>query len=174
MKIITYLPLSLALTAAPIAAHEEDAEVVVTNEMELPADATWKHSYDVIKGEKGEENAGLSRAAAFYRIMEEHGVAAERVQVGVVVHGPAIFDVVKDDRYAEKYGEDDDGEGVRNPNFNTVAELVARGAEIWVCGVAAEFLGVGNEDLLPGVKMAPAAMVANAELQRRGYTLNPY
>lgn len=174
MRLIKTIPLALAVLAAPLAAEDEKSDVVVTNEMELPADATWMHSYDVIKGEKGEENAGLSRAAAFYRIMEEHGVEAERVQVGVVVHGPAIFDVVNDARYAEKYGTDEEGEGVRNPNFNTVAELVGRGAEIWVCGVAAEYLGVGNDDLLEGVKMAPAAMVANAELQRRGYTLNPY
>lgn len=173
MTLLRSLPLALLIVAAPLVAHEEEV-VIVTNEMELPADATWKHSYDVIDGEKGEENAGLNRAAAFYRIMEEHGVDGERVQVGVVVHGPAIFDVVKDDRYAEKYGETDDGEPHRNQNFNTVAELVARGAEIWVCGVAAAYLGVGNEDLLPGVKMAPAAMIANAELQRRGYTLNPY
>ena len=86
-----------------------------------------------------------------------------------MIHGPAVFDVVKDTRYAEKYGA-----GEHNPNYNTVAELVARGAEIWVCGVAAKTLGVGNADLLPGVKMAPAAMVAHAELQRRGFSINPY
>ncbi|MFN2098995.1 DsrE family protein [Altererythrobacter sp. MF3-039] len=173
MTLLKKLPLALLIVAAPLAAHEED-EVTVTNEMELPADATWKHSYDVIPGEKGEENAGLARAAAFYRIMEDHGVEAERVQIAVVVHGPAIYDVVKDARYAEKYGLDENDEPIRNPNFNTIAELAARGAEIWVCGVAAKALGVGNDDLLEGVKMAPAAMVANAELQRRGFTLNPY
>ena len=168
MNMLKFLPVALLVLANPIAA-EEESDVVVTNEMELPADAVWKHSYDTNEGEKGKENAGLGRAAAFYRIMEEHGVDGERVQVGVVIHGPAVFDVVNDARYAEKYGE-----GERNPNFNTVAELAARGAEIWVCGVAAKYHGVGNADLLPGVKMAPAAMVANAELQRRGFTLNPY
>lgn len=166
---------ALLLSPAPVLAQDQGSdEVVVINEMELPADAEWKHSFDTYKGEKGVENAALGRAAEFYRIMEEAGVSADRVQTAVVIHGPAVFDVVNDERYAEKYGTGENGEPARNPNFNTVAELVARGAEIWVCGIAAKHLGVGNADLLPGVKMAPAAMVANAELQRRGFTLNPY
>lgn len=175
MNFLKTIPLGLLVVTAPLGAYEHETDdVIVTNEMELPADAVWKHSYDVIPGEKGKENAGLGRAAAFYRIMEEYGVEADRVQVAVVVHGPAIYDVVDDALYAEKYGLGENGEPARNPNYNTVIELLGRGAEIWVCGVAAKALGVGNDDLLPGVKMAPAAMVANAELQRRGFTLNPY
>ena len=55
-----------------------------------------------------------------------------------------------------------------------VRRLIERGAEIWVCGFAAKYHGVGNKDLLPGVKMAPTGTVAHAELQRRGFTINPY
>ena len=55
-----------------------------------------------------------------------------------------------------------------------MAELVARGAEIWVCGVAAKYHGVGNADLLEGVQVAPSGTIAHAELQRRGFGLNAY
>ena len=101
--------------------------------------------------------------------MENAGVDAWRVKSAVVVHGKAIYDISDAERYAQAYGAD-----VSNPNAEIVAQLIERGAEIWVCGVAARARGVGDDDVLPGVKMAPAAMVAHAELQRRGFSLNPY
>src|SRR3546814_9454514 len=94
--------------------------------------------------------------------MAAEGVAPERVKVAIVVHGPAVFDVTGDARYGAKYGAEQ-----RNPNYNNVAELIARGAEIWVCGVAAKHHKVGNVHLLEGVKMAPSATVAHADLQRQ-------
>lgn len=176
MKLTLALIAPLAMLAAPALAdhHAGDAEeVTVTSTMELPADAGWMHAFDSAKGEAGKENAAIGRALAFYRLMEGAGVDASRIKTAVVIHGPAVFDVVKDERYARKYAADNP-DGMRNPNFNNVAELIAKGGEIWVCAVAAKYHKVGDDDLLPGVKFAPAAMVAHAELQRRGFTINPY
>src|SRR3990167_4960964 len=173
MKLLVSLCAVLAVLGAP-AAHAqqaEDAEVTITSQMELPADAVWKHAFDAYEGAAGEENAVLLRALAFMNAMAAEGVAPERVKVAVVVHGPAVFDVTGDARYGAKY-QGEDGQALRNPNYNNVAELVARGAEIWVCGVAAKHHKVGNMHLLEGVKMAPSATVAHAELQRRGFGLN--
>ena len=39
-------PLLFGATAAQADGHEEAAEVVVTSEMELPADGVWMHSFD--------------------------------------------------------------------------------------------------------------------------------
>jgi intracellular sulfur oxidation DsrE/DsrF family protein len=152
-------------------AAEEAAPV--TSDISLPADGEWKHSFDAYKSEAGKPNGAFGRALAFHRLMEKEGIAADRIRTAIVVHGPAVFDVVNDARYGAKYpGED--GEPLRNQNYNDVAELIARGAEIWVCGVAAAYHEVANADLLDGVKMAPSGTVAHAELQRRGYTINPY
>ena len=176
MKLLAAIPLAMALVATPALAdhHEEAGGVVVTSTMELPEDAVWHHAFDAVEGEKGEENSAIGRALFFYRHMEKYGVDGERVKAAVVIHGPAIYDVVKDARYAAAYGEGEDGELARNPNFNNIAELVAKGGEIWVCGVSAEARRVGDDDLLPGVRIAPAAMIAHADLQRRGFSINPY
>ncbi|MGB3469862.1 MAG: DsrE family protein [Erythrobacter sp.] len=176
----------IALTAAPalmLAApaladgHTEGAKPEVINEMEFPSDAVWKHSFDAYKAEAGEVNASLRRALSFAKKMEEYGVDRERVKVAVVVHGPSVFDVASDARYAAKYGADEGGgdtDHTANPSAAIVADLIERGAEIWVCGFAAEYHGVGNADLIEGVKMAPTGTVAHAELQRRGFGLNAY
>ena len=161
-------PLMLASGPALAEAREDKADVVVTNEMEFHDDAVWKHSFDAYKAENGAVNASLRRALSFAEKMEEHGVPADRVKVAVVVHGPSVFDVASSARYGEKY------EGEENPNIEIVAKLIERGAEIWVCGFAAKHHGVGNADLLDGVRMAPTGTVAHAELQRRGFVINPY
>ena len=172
------LTAALALTAAallpaPVLAQAEKPEVTITNEMEFPADAVWKHSFDAYEAKAGEENASLRRALSFAKTMEEHGVEPARDKVAVVVHGPSVFDVASDARYAAKYGTTD--RGLRaNPSAGIVAKLIARGAEIWVCGYAASVHGVGDVDLIEGVKMAPTGTVAHAELQRRGFGLNAY
>jgi intracellular sulfur oxidation DsrE/DsrF family protein len=159
----------LATMAPAMAEQPEDAEVVVTPTMEFPEDGQWRHAFDAVAGAAGESNAAISRAVAFYRLMESAGVDAARVQTAVVVHGPAIYDVANAARYQKQYGE-----ATTNPNEALVAELIERGGEIWVCGAAARGRRVGDSDLLPGVRMAPAAMVAHAELQRRGFGINPY
>lgn len=144
-------------------------EVVVTSTMALPADGHWQHAFDAVDGESGKTNAALARAVGLYKLMEEAGIDPAQVTSAVVVHGPAIFDIANAARYEEAYGE-----GVSNPNADLVAQLIARGGEVWVCGVAAKYRKVGDDDVLPGVQMAPAAMVAHAELQRRGFSVNPY
>ncbi len=166
----------LAATLAPPAFaddHSAAAEVLVENEMDFPADAVWKHSFDAYEAEAGEINASLRRALAFSKAMEAEGVEPARVKVAVVVHGPSVFDVATDARYSAKHDTSDADFGA-NPSAEIVSELIERGAEIWVCGFAAKYHKVGNADLLPGVKMAPTGTVAHAELQRRGFGLNAY
>ena len=166
---------ALAFTLAmPMAAQAQDtSDIVVESEMDLPSDGEWKHSFDAYEGEAGKLNGPMQTALRFARAMEEAGVASSQVKVAIVVHGPAVFDVASDARYKAKY-DTQFAEFSGNPNTTLVEKLLARGAEIWVCGVAAKYHGVGNADLIEGVKMAPSGTVAHAELQRRGFGLNPY
>ncbi|MEM7690354.1 MAG: DsrE family protein [Pseudomonadota bacterium] len=166
-------PLILTATPGLAQAEDEDAEVVVTSEMEWPVDAVWKHSFDAYEGEAGALNGPMQTALRFARGMEAEGSAPERVKLAIVVHGPAVFDVVSDARYKAKY-DTQFAEYNGNPSRELVKKLIARGAEIWVCGVAAKYHKVGNADLIEGVKMAPSGTIAHAELQRRGFGLNPY
>lgn len=139
-----------------------------TPSMDMPADGVWRHSFDTMTGGDGEVNNGLGLADAFLRFMSEDGIPADQVTAAVVVHGTAISDVVNADRRKADTGMTD------NPNIEFIERILAAGGEIWVCARAARAQGVGDEDLLPGVRFAPSAIIANAELQRRGFSLNPY
>lgn len=142
--------------------------VPATPSMDLPADGVWRHSFDTNVGGGGNVNPGLGRADAFVQFMGEEGIAVAQVTVAVVVHDEAIPDVVNADRREADTGTRD------NPNEAVVERILASGGQIWVCARSAEAQGVGDGDLLPGVRFAPSAMIANAELQRRGFSLNPY
>lgn len=159
--------------APPRKASPQTPDVTIINEMPLPDDAVWKHSFDAYKAEAGKVNPALRRALSFAKAMEAVGVEGQRVKVAIVVHGPSVFDVASDARYAAKY-DTGDTDYTENPNADVIAQLAERGAEIWVCGVAAKYHGVGNDDLLDGVKMAPSGTAAHADLQRRGFGINPY
>ena len=136
--------------------------------MELPAGAVWKHAFDAVEAGGREVNGGLGRADAFREIMETAGATPDQITVAVVVHGSAIYDVVNATRHEAEV------DGSEHPNAVLVERIIATGGEIWVCARGAAGHNVGDDDLLSGVRFAPSAMTAHAELQRRGFSLNPY
>ncbi len=63
----------------------------VRSDMPLPADARWKHAFDVTDGTPATLNKGIESAARFVNMMGENGVRGDRLKVAVVLHGPAVF-----------------------------------------------------------------------------------
>jgi len=134
----------------------------------IPADATFKISFDVVEAaEPGELNRSFVAGARFLNMHTEAGVAPENMNLAFVIHGKAVRDVTKDAHY--------DGEtGTANANRALIERLTANGVSIHVCGQSAAYYGVTTGDLLPGVKMSLSAMTSHALLQQDGYTLNPF
>lgn len=137
--------------------------------MPLPKGVVFKVAFDAHEaGKPGELNRTLNTAARFVNMHAAAGVPLKNIHVAVVVHSPAIFDVANDTAYARQYP------GKTNPNKAAVAELLAKGVQIIVCGQSMASLRVTREELLPGVPFAISAMTAHALLQQQGYTLNPF
>lgn len=131
----------------------------VDTSVAIPATATLRHVFDVgAQSENGEPNRTLVSAARFINMHARAGVETDRVQVAVIVHGKAIYDV----------------SGGAPDNAELVAALVEHGVKIYVCGQTAAYYDVARSDLLPGVEMALSAMTMHALLQQQGYTLNPF
>lgn len=125
----------------------------------LPADAKFRHSFDVSdQGGENELNQGLVSVARFINMHARAGVDPSRIELAVVVHGAAVNDV----------------SGVSTGSADLVAALIDSDVRIIVCGQSAAYRGIEPEDLLPGVEMALSAMTAHALLQQEGFTLNPF
>lgn len=141
----------------------------VPGAMSLEEGLVLKHSFDLRPGaEPGEINRGLDTAARFINMHYAAGVPLENIQVAVVVHGGAVFDVTNAGFYAAQK------EGAENANIALVRALLGAGARIIVCGQSAAAQDVSKGDLLPGVELALSAMTAHALLQQQGYTMNPF
>lgn len=155
-------------TAGPVIADYGKVTEVETT-MPLPADVALRHAFDVVDGAKaGEVNRGFDSAARFVNMHARAGVPTDRIQAAIVVHGPAVLDLLNAQAYAKRR------DGKDNANAPLVAALLAHNVRVIVCGQSAAAQDVANADLLPGVEVALSAMTAHALLQQQGYTLNPF
>ena len=130
----------------------------------LPEGTVMKVAFDMSKAAPdGEINSDLVKVARFLNMHAGSGVALENLSAAIVVHGAASADLLT----AEKLGHE-------NPNAGIIAELLAAGATIDLCGTTSAARDIAQEDLLPGLTISLSAMTSHALLQQQGYTLNPF
>ena len=165
MRILIIFILALAFNPIDALAQSKDSNRPV---MSFPQGGLWQQSFDTTYGSPGKINRELRAAIYVYSLLEEQGVTADRVKVAIVIHGSATFDFLQDERYREHYGN------VANPNIELVKEFLAYGGELWMSGFGLNFREVKTSDVLAGVGIAPSGLLAHAELNRRGYSLNPF
>lgn len=142
---------------------------VVTDSMPLPEGASFFVAFDTAKGSDGEAlNSTLESAARFMNMHGKAGVSAESINVAVVIHGGAAFDLLTPTAHKARR------DGAENPNAALIAALADANVRIILCGQTATYRDIGKADLLSGVELALSAMTAHAQLQQDGYTLNPF
>ena len=130
--------------------------------------AQFKIAFDVGDGaEKGAQNNHINSLARFINMHVAHGVKPENIQLALVVHGGASVDVLANSYYKARFDKD-------NKTQSLIKQLLANNTQVYVCGQSATHMKVAAEQLIPGVKMALSAMTAHAQLQQKGYTLNPF
>lgn len=135
----------------------------------LPADAAFKVLFDTsVQADDAKINRTLDSAARFINMHVAGGVPDSRVKVAVVIHGKAAFDLLNGAAFAARM------EGKPNASEAPLAELLAHGVQVFLCGQTATVYGIKRADLVPGVEIALSAMTADALLQQQGYTLNPF
>ena len=133
------------------------------------ADTAFAHSFDVAKAaEEGKRNRGMESAARFINMHVANGVAPDNIRAAVVVHGPAVFDLLSAEGWAAHDREDANGSAAM------VREMLDHGVRFIVCGQSAAAQGITADQLIEGAEMDLSAMTAHAQLQQAGYTVNPF
>lgn len=174
----TVLAMLALLVAAPLFAQqaefktgpvfEEFGPHAAVEGVEISPLERFAVAFDLAKAAEEGRNRGLESAARFINMHVAAGVPEDRVEVAVVVHGPALRDLLTDEAREAK------GFGKTNPSGALVRALLDHGVRIIVCGQSAAASGIARADLIPGVEMELSAMTAHAKLQQSGYTLNPF
>ena len=130
-------------------------------------------SYKVVKDIRATADSpdqlsrNLEAVARLLNMQARAGMPAENLDVAVVVHGPAVKDLLSDAAYRARFGQ-------ANPNTDLIAGLHEAGVPIYLCGQTIALRGFSPDELNPSVQLALSAMGAHIRLQSEGYTVLPF
>jgi intracellular sulfur oxidation DsrE/DsrF family protein len=112
--------------------------------------------------------AGVGKALFYIRGLfeayDDLGVAPGAVHLSAVLHGPAAYWVLKDDRYRAHKNQ-----LTGNPNKKVIGELLSLDVSVEVCNATLKAHGWRPDDVLPGVTVVHDAYTRLIDLQQRGY-----
>lgn len=171
--------LILACFAAPLPAHSQSPEgrnvsPVVPNtgvvfypgetDMKIPEGTTLKAVIEADRQLHDEHgvNRLIESGARFLNINGSLDIPKDQMEVAVVVHGKAVYDLLTDEAYAEAFGKS-------NPNTPLLLALQKAGVAVYICSQSYQSRGIPVSDLNPSVQKAPSAMTALVLLQQQGY-----
>jgi intracellular sulfur oxidation DsrE/DsrF family protein len=166
--------LSSTVIAAPIGFStgpvfdDYGSNIIIDDGITSPASQKFKVVFDISEhDEKGEVSRKFDTVARFINMHVRAGVPLKNLELAIVVHGNAGFDLMTDAAHQGKFKR-------ANPNGQLLNLLLDADVKVFVCGQSSSFLGIAKKDLNPRVKMSLSAMTANALLQQQGYSLNPF
>ncbi len=116
------------------------------------------------------KEAGMGQGlATLKRVMGEYraiGIAFEELHVSAIFHDDAARWLLSDEAYRGPAG----GREGENPNKSVIQELIKSGVSIEMCAQTMKEHGWTKKDLLPDIKIVPAAYPRLIDLESRGYS----
>lgn len=129
----------------------------------------FKAVFDVstISDYKENPNSRFETISRYLRLHRKSELENNSVKAALVVHGPAIYDLLAHQKYSIHHKEKD----LRNPNYDLLTVLSENDVEIIVCGQSLQHRAIDRSMLHPDVKVGLSAMTALIQFQNKGYSL---
>ena len=112
-------------------------------------------------------NENLEAAAKIVNLHILGGVPEKNLQVVLVVHGAAAFNLMNNEAYRQKYALD-------NPNLPLLTSLHKAGVKIFVCGQTIMKRSIDQQKLAPEVTVALSAITTITNYSLNGFTVLKY
>lgn len=109
-----------------------------------------------------EISEGLAEVGRIINLHTASGIPKNKLDVVVVVHGPALYALYTNEVYKKKWGID-------NPNIVLINELMKNGVKFIACGQAMNFFDVKQEEMVPNIKISLTAQTVLSNYQLKGY-----
>ena len=141
---------------------------VAERDVALPPGHLYKVVFDIAADpEPAAPNRHLVSVARFLNMHARSGVAVGAMELAVVVHGPAINNLLRNEAHFRRRSD-------KNPNLGLVRELQEAGVRFYVCGQSMVHAGLSGTDFTDGVDVALSAMTMLSVLQADGFALLPW
>lgn len=155
-----------AFNTGPLIADFGKNATVTTHS--VSKDAVFKVAFDVgSPANAGGINRKFDSLARFINMHVAAGVNKENIELALVVHGKASFDLLDNPAYQKLFKQD-------NPNKALLQALLANNVRVILCGQTATAYEISLPQLVEGSEIELSAMTAHALLQQAGYTVNPF
>lgn len=109
-----------------------------------------------------EISEGLSEVGRIVNLHIASGIPKNKLDVVVVVHGPALYALYTNEVYKKKWG-------IENPNIVLINELMKNGVKFIACGQAMNFFDVKQEEMVNNIKISLTAQTVLSNYQLKGY-----
>ena len=126
----------------------------------------YKMVFDITKGkaQKGKLIPGLTKVARVINVFASAGMGPEKLDLVLVMHGPATEAALSGPAYEKKHG-------FANPNLGLIDQLSQAGVKLFVCGQGLKEHSIAHKDVNPKLTIALSALTVLPTYQLRGYAL---
>lgn len=136
-----------------------------TKELKYDKSLSYKMAIDVSDGVKDSSKIirPFLEVARSYNLNVANGVPKRKLEAAVVIHGAAIWAILKNDAFKEKYGVD-------NPNLEAIRIMKKQGIEFYVCSQVLAFRNVSFDQISDEIDLVVSAKTALITLDQMGYS----
>jgi len=114
-----------------------------------PESQYFKVVFDIAdRNDTGGLNRQFNSVARFINMHVRAGVPRDNIEVAMVIHGNASFDLTNDRAYSEKFDN-------ANDNTDLINLLAKSGVKIFICGQSSSYHEIDKAQLNQNVKMSP-------------------
>lgn len=148
--------------------QEYGENIAIEGGLNQPEKQQFKVVFDVYKeNQSNEPHRGFNSIARFINMHVRAGVPLKNIEIALVVHGKASYDLMTEKSFSKRFGKE-------NPSSDLLSKLLENDVKVFICGQSSSHLGLEPDQFTEGTKVSLSAMTANALLQQNGYTLNPF
>jgi len=108
-------------------------------------------------------NYGITDIGRTFNLHVVNGTPKEKIDMVVIVHGPAIRSFLKDEAFEKEHQ-------MKNPNLAFITELHKNGVTFYVCGQNLAVMGLDKNSLAPELQVTLSAKTTITNFQAKGYS----
>lgn len=180
--IVIAIAAGLALTLFALTASAEErpwvypvikgaGEVVSLPQAAVQPDPSLKYKvvFDITEGkpQEGQLIPGLVKVARMINVFASAGMGPEKLDLVLVMHGPATEAALAGPAYQKKHG-------FPNPSLELIDQLNQAGVKLLVCGQGLKEHRIAHKDVNPKLTIALSALTVLPTYQLRGYAFMPF